>query len=147
CRSGRGAGRPDRGQARHACLPARRPECGLWRADAGAGCPAQRGLPEGGAGRAGGRAMSERPARSRMGGWVLSATTAASLLSGAAAWALAADRQAEPLFLDLGRSPPAAPAVAAVAEAAPEVMDESPPAPDDPAPPEARPDMPEPDTA
>ena len=87
------------------------------------------------------------PARSRKGGWILSATTAASLLCGAAAWAIATDRQAEPLFFDLGHMPPAAPAVAAVAEAAPEVADEAPPAPDDPAPPEAAPDMPEPDTA
>ncbi len=91
--------------------------------------------------------MTGRSPRSRFGGWALSATAAASLLCGAAAIALAAERQAPVLVLDLAELPPSAPAVAAVAEAAPQVMAEALPAPDDPATAEPAPVLPQPDVA
>lgn len=91
--------------------------------------------------------MTARGPDTRTVGWVLAGAAAAALLCGAAAMALAAERQAPVLFLDLGALPPAAPAVAAVAEAAPQVMDEAPVAPDEPAPVEEAPDLPEADVA
>lgn len=59
-------------------------------------------------------------------GWLGAASAAAVLLSGAAVLALTAQPGPQPLMLDLGRLPPAAPAIAAVAAAAPEVIDEAP---------------------
>lgn len=70
----------------------------------------------------------------RMAGWALSGLAAAGLLTGAAALALAADRPPPVLILDLGQSPPAAPSIAAIAEAAPQVTEMAPPTPDAPAP-------------
>lgn len=90
--------------------------------------------------------MTPDARRSRAGGWALAAA-AASLLCGAAAFALAAERQAPVLFLDLAELPPSAPAVAAVAESAPQVVDEAPPAPPEPAADGPTPDLPTPDTA
>lgn len=80
-------------------------------------------------------------------GWAMAGAAAVALLCGAAAVALAAERQAPVLFLDLGAMPPAASAVAAVAEAAPQMMDAPPPAPAEPEVPEAAPDLPQADTA
>ena len=57
----------------------------------------------------------------RVGGWLLAGAIAAGLVGGAAAFALAAERRASILVLDLAAEPPAAPAIAAVAEAAPDV--------------------------
>jgi protein TonB len=93
--------------------------------------------------------MTPRAALSRSLGWMASAASAAALLSGMA-FALAAQRDAAPaaLMLDLSQQPPAAPAVAAVSDAAPQAMDEAPDLPDQPAPlAEAAPDAPRPDTA
>jgi periplasmic protein TonB len=56
----------------------------------------------------------------RLAGWLLAAV-AAALLTGAAAVALVVQRQAPVLILDLAVQAPSAPAIAAVAEAAPEV--------------------------
>lgn len=58
-------------------------------------------------------------------GWLGAATTAAAFLTGAAALAITALPQ-PPLMLDLGQLPPTAPAIAAIAEAAPQVVDEVP---------------------
>lgn len=69
-----------------------------------------------------------RPVR-RVAGWLLAGAVAICLIGGAAAFALAAERRAPILVLDLAAMPPAAPAVAAVAEAAPDVAT-TPPAPD-----------------
>lgn len=80
-------------------------------------------------------------------GWAMAGTAAVALLCGAAAVALAAERQTPVLFLDLGAMPPAAPAVAAIAEAAPQVMEAPPPAPAEPEVPETAPDLPQADTA
>ena len=91
--------------------------------------------------------MTAREPRSRLGGWALSATVAGSLLWSAAAIALASERQAPVLVLDLAELPPSAPAVAAVAEAVPQVVDKAPPAPEDPAAAEPAPDLPHPDVA
>ena len=57
----------------------------------------------------------------RSAGWVMAGAIALGLIGGAAAFALAAERRASALILDLGVEPPSAPAIAAVAEAAPEV--------------------------
>jgi protein TonB len=86
--------------------------------------------------------MTARGPRARIAGWVLAGVGAAALLCSAAALALAADRKPTVLVLDLGNLPSVAPAVAAIAEAAPQVADEAPPAPEDPTPPEAAPDLP-----
>lgn len=61
-------------------------------------------------------------------GWFGAAGAAAALLTGAAALAMTVRAPLEPLplFLDLGQAPPAAPALAALAEAAPQVVDEAP---------------------
>lgn len=59
-------------------------------------------------------------------GWFGAALASASLLGGAAALALTVQPPAV-LMLDLGRVPPAAPAIAAVVESAPQMMDEPPP--------------------
>lgn len=69
----------------------------------------------------------------RLAGWLLAGAVALGLIGGAAAFALAAERRADVLVLDLGTRPPSAPALAAVAEAAPEVAaaDPSPPEPSD----------------
>lgn len=58
-------------------------------------------------------------------GWLGAATTAAALLTGAAELAITA-LPPPPVMLDLGQQPPAAPAIAAIAEAAPQVVDEAP---------------------
>lgn len=77
--------------------------------------------------------------RARVAGWIVAGLGALGLMGGAAAFALAADRRAGLVILDLATLPPAAPAIAAVAEAAPEVAPSEPSlpaaaAPDDPAP-------------
>lgn len=58
-------------------------------------------------------------------GWLGAATTAAALLTGATALAITA-LPPPPVVLDLGQLPPAAPAIAAVTESAPHVVDEAP---------------------
>lgn len=58
-------------------------------------------------------------------GWLGAASTAAVLLTAATALAITATPP-QPLMLDLGQALPAAPAVAAIAEAAPQVVDEAP---------------------
>ena len=58
-------------------------------------------------------------------GWLGAATTAAVLLTGAMALAITA-LPPPAVMLDLGQLPPAAPAIAAIAESAPHVMDEAP---------------------
>lgn len=63
--------------------------------------------------------------RARVLGWLGAATTAAALLTGAAALAITA-LPPPPVMLDLGQTPPAAPVIAAIAEAAPQVVDEAP---------------------
>lgn len=68
--------------------------------------------------------------RDRLAGWLLSGAGSAALLCAAAALALAGDRQAPILILDLAATPPAAMAVAAIAAPAPRVPDLPPPAPD-----------------
>ena len=80
-------------------------------------------------------------------GWAMAGAAAVALLCGAAAVALAAERQAPVLFLDLGAMPPAAAAVAAIAETAPQVTEATPLAPAEPEMPEAAPDLPQADTA
>lgn len=70
--------------------------------------------------------MSSQGTRDRLAGWLLSGAVAVALLCAAAAFALAAERKAPVLFLDLAALPPAAPAVAAVAEPAPQVADQAP---------------------
>jgi len=82
----------------------------------------------------------------RIAGWALAGVAAAALLGGAV-MALAAERQSPVLVLDLGVLPPVAPAVAAVAESAPQVAAEAPVAPDEPAPVEAAPELPQADVA
>ncbi len=91
--------------------------------------------------------MSSQGTRDRLAGWLLSGAVAVALLCAAAAFALAAERKAPVLFLDLAALPPAAPAVAAVAEPAPQVADQSPAAPDKVAADEASPNLPKPDQA
>lgn len=59
-------------------------------------------------------------------GWSGAGLSAAAILTGAAALALTVQRPAEPLLLDLGQMPPAAPAIAAIADAAPQEVDEAP---------------------
>lgn len=90
--------------------------------------------------------IPQRP-RDRLAGWFLSGTGAAALLCAAAAIALAGDRQAPILILDLAATPPAAPAVAAIAEAAPQVADRPPPAPEAPPDDELAPKVPTPTLA
>jgi len=85
-----------------------------------------------------------RAPNARTVGWTLAGVAAGALLGGAV-MALAAERQAPVLILDLGVLPPVAPAVAAVAEAAPRVADEAPAAPDEPALDEATPTLPKAD--
>lgn len=65
-------------------------------------------------------------ARGSIFGWLGAASTAAVLLTTATALALTAQHAPEPLMLDLGQMPAAAPAIAAIAEAAPQVVDEAP---------------------
>ena len=89
--------------------------------------------------------MTPRPA-----GWVAAGAVAAGLLSGAALALVSAGTTApDPLILDLSRLPPAAPAIAAVADPAPLVTDDAPAAAEPPKPdapvvpkPEALPDLP-----
>jgi len=57
----------------------------------------------------------------RSAGWLLAGATALGLIGGVTAYALAAERRVSVLILDLGAEPPSAPAIAAVAEAAPDV--------------------------
>jgi protein TonB len=71
------------------------------------------------------------PRGRRLAGWALAGAGAVALLAGAAALALAADRPPPVLILDLGQLPPAAPSIAAVAEAAPTVVS-APPLPEAP---------------
>ena len=80
-------------------------------------------------------------------GWAMAGAVAMALLCGAAAVALAVERRAPVLMLDLGALPATAPAVAAVAETAPQVMETTPLAPAEPEMPEAAPDLPQADTA
>lgn len=70
--------------------------------------------------------MTVNPARSRAFGWLMAGVSSAAILSGAAALALAAESREEPapMMLDLSMMPSTAPNVAAVAEEAPEVLDE-----------------------
>lgn len=70
--------------------------------------------------------MTRSPARSRTLGWLTAGVSSAAILSGAAALALAAEAREEPapMMLDLSMLPSTAPNVAAVAEEAPEVLDE-----------------------
>lgn len=84
---------------------------------------------------------------SRVAGWLLAGACSLALIGGAAAFALAAERQAPVLFLDLATLPPAAPSIAAVAEAAPEVAATPPPAPEVPDAAEAEPVIPDEVTA
>lgn len=86
--------------------------------------------------------MIVRAPNARAAGWALAGVAAAALLGGAV-MALAAERRAPVLILDLGALPPAAPAVAAVAESAPLMVDELPVTPDEPAPAEAAPQLPQ----
>lgn len=73
-------------------------------------------------------------------GWLGAASTAAALLTGASALALKLPPPPAPLMLDLGQLAPAAPAIAAIAIAAPQAVDEAP----DLAPPAALADAPPP---
>ncbi len=91
--------------------------------------------------------MIQRLLKARQTGWVLAGAAAAGLLSSAAVLAFAADRRAPVLYLDLGASLPAAPAVSAVAEAAPQVVDQAPETPQEPPPPEEAPTLPKPTAA
>lgn len=70
--------------------------------------------------------MTVNPARSRAFGWLMAGVSSAAILSGAAALALAVESREEPapMMLDLSMMPSTAPNVAAVAEEAPEVLDE-----------------------
>lgn len=70
--------------------------------------------------------MTTNPARSRTFGWLMAGVSSAAILSGAAALALAVESREEPapMMLDLSMMPSTAPNVAAVAEEAPEVLDE-----------------------
>jgi protein TonB len=79
----------------------------------------------------------------RAAGWALAGTLASALLYGVAAMALASERQAQVVILDLGALPPAALSVAAVAEAAPELVDAAPLAPTEPDLPEEVPEVPQ----
>ena len=91
--------------------------------------------------------MIAQGSKARAAGWILAGSAASALLFGAAALALAAERPPPVLFLDLGALPPAAPAVLAVAESAPQVVDQAPQPPEDPPPqeaPAALPDLSEP---
>ena len=83
--------------------------------------------------------MIRRNRGGRAAGWALSGIAAAGLLTGAAALALAADRPPPVLILDLGQSPPSALSLAAIADAAPQVMEQAPQTPD------TTPDPPAPD--
>lgn len=83
----------------------------------------------------------------RAAGWAMAGMAATALLCGAAAVALAAERRAPVVMLDLGVLPATAPAVAAIAETAPRVMEAMPLAPAEPEMPEAAPDLPQADTA
>lgn len=65
-------------------------------------------------------------ARGTVLGWLGAGSTAAVLLTSAMALALTVQRPPAPVLLDLGQLPPAAPAIAAIAEAAPQVVDEAP---------------------
>jgi protein TonB len=55
-------------------------------------------------------------------GWVTAGAAALCLVGGAAALALAAERRENVLIIDLGTTPPSAPALAAVSEAAPDIV-------------------------
>lgn len=89
--------------------------------------------------------MTAQGPKARLFGWLLAGTTAGAFLCGAGALALTGERQAPVLFLDLAERPPSAPAVAAVADSAPQVVDEAPPAPAKPTPPDKTAPTPEPD--
>lgn len=65
--------------------------------------------------------MTRAQVAARAAGWLMASAVAVGLIGGAAAFALAVERRAGVMVLDLGTNPPAAPAIAAVAEAAPEV--------------------------
>jgi protein TonB len=58
----------------------------------------------------------------RLAGWLLACASALGLIGGATAYALAGERRESILMLDLGVQPPSAPGIAAVAEAAPDVV-------------------------
>jgi protein TonB len=80
--------------------------------------------------------MTNRPL-----GWLLAGASSAALLSGAAALALVAEQRPEPvpMALDLSMVPASAPNVAAMADLAPQVVDEVSDQADQPAPPETEP--------
>lgn len=67
-------------------------------------------------------------------GWLGAGFASVAILSGATAAVLAAQHREPVLMLDLGRVPPAAPSIAAIAEAAPDVVGEAPATPLPPAP-------------
>lgn len=79
----------------------------------------------------------------RSAGWLLAGATALGLIGGAAAYALATERRVSVLILDLGAELPSASAIAAVAEAAPEVLAADPFPPDASDPTEPAPVVPE----
>lgn len=87
--------------------------------------------------------MTRPRSMQRIAGWLMAGAAALALVAGAAAFALAAERRESVLVLDLGTSPPSAPAVAVLSEAAPAVvgLDPSLPAPTDPS--DAAPVMPD----
>lgn len=84
--------------------------------------------------------MTAKTAPTRAFGWLLAGASSAAILSGAAALALVAESRVveSPMQLDLSMMPATAPNVAAVAEPAPEVMDQitqnTPPTMDEPPP-------------
>jgi protein TonB len=80
--------------------------------------------------------MTNRPL-----GWLLAGASSAALLSGAAALALVAEQRPEPvpMALDLSMVPASAPNIAAMADPAPQVVDEVSDQADQPAPPETEP--------
>jgi protein TonB len=79
----------------------------------------------------------------RIAGWLLAGAAALGLVGGAAAFALAAERRETVLILDLGTRPPAAAAIAAVSEAAPDVAAADPTQPAPPDPTDAEPVLPD----
>lgn len=65
--------------------------------------------------------MTRPEPKVRIAGWLLAGAAALGLVGGATAFALAAERRPSVLVLDLGTRPPAALAIAAISEAAPDV--------------------------
>lgn len=65
--------------------------------------------------------MTRPRSKGRVVGWLVAGAAALGLVGGAAAFAFAAKRRENALVLDLSTSPPAAPAIAVLSEAAPEI--------------------------